>query len=180
VLAPREMKDINDNLSEVYFDVLGLPTAMAVKGKGTEGDSLTGYTDALANPELPKLTAFFVEKPYDETQARDWLGNATARHVYYFGEIEEKLPDGTPIIRWGQHPACACGIVREKHVAQLEANEKSPIQTAFEYSDGMALIEQQFGADASDIACSANNENFHRGSWGASARRVKQTARGAR
>ena len=36
VLAPREMKDINDNLSEVCFDVLGLPTAMAVKGKGNE------------------------------------------------------------------------------------------------------------------------------------------------
>jgi hypothetical protein len=24
VLAPREMKDINNNLSEVFFDVLGL------------------------------------------------------------------------------------------------------------------------------------------------------------
>jgi len=135
ILAPREMKDINDNLSEVFFDVLGLPTAMAVKGKGTEGDNLTGFTDTQANPELPKLTAFFVEKPYDETQARDWLGNATARHVYYFGET---IKDGK--IVWGTHPACACGIVREKHVAQLEANEKSPIQTAFEYSDGMGSV----------------------------------------
>src|SRR5262249_2117048 len=34
VLAPREMQDPNDNLSEAYFDVLSLPTAMAVKGKG--------------------------------------------------------------------------------------------------------------------------------------------------
>lgn len=83
VLAPREIKDINDNLSEVFFDVLGLPTAMAVKGKGTEGDNLTGFDDDLANPELNKLTKFFVEKkPYDEPQARDWLGNATARHIY--------------------------------------------------------------------------------------------------
>jgi YD repeat-containing protein len=32
VLAPREMEDINGNLSEVAFDVLGLPAAMAVKG----------------------------------------------------------------------------------------------------------------------------------------------------
>lgn len=61
VLAPREMKDINDNLSEVYFDVLGLPTAMAVKGKGAEGDSLTGFTDALANPTLADLTIFSIK-----------------------------------------------------------------------------------------------------------------------
>jgi hypothetical protein len=46
VLAPREMKDINENLSEVIFDVLGLPTAMAVKGKGNEGDNLSNLTDA--------------------------------------------------------------------------------------------------------------------------------------
>jgi YD repeat-containing protein len=65
VLAPREMKDINDNLYEVYFDVLGLPTAMAVKGKGTEGDSLTGFTDALANPTLANLTNFFDQADLD-------------------------------------------------------------------------------------------------------------------
>src|SRR5439155_12475110 len=29
VLAPREMQDINNNFSEVCFDALGLPTAMA-------------------------------------------------------------------------------------------------------------------------------------------------------
>jgi hypothetical protein len=53
VLAPREIRDINNNLSEVFFDVLGLPTAMAVKGKGNEGDNLTGFDDALANPRHP-------------------------------------------------------------------------------------------------------------------------------
>jgi hypothetical protein len=135
VLAPREMKDINDNLSQVFFDVLGLPAVMAVKGKGTEGDNLTGFTDALANPELTRLTAFFVEKPYNEAQARDWLGNATARHVYYFGET---IKDGK--ITWATHPACACGIVRERHVAQLAPGEQSPLQTAFEYSDGMGSV----------------------------------------
>ena len=34
VLAPLEIKDINENLSEVGFDILGMPVAMAVKGKG--------------------------------------------------------------------------------------------------------------------------------------------------
>jgi hypothetical protein len=135
VLAPREMQDINDNLSEVYFDVLGLPTAMAVKGKGNEGDNLTGFTDILANPVLSDLATFFDQADLDEIQARTWLGNATARHVYYFGEI---IKNGLTV--WGEHPACACGIVREQHVSQLALNEKSPLQAAFEYSDGMGSV----------------------------------------
>lgn len=132
VLAPREMKDINDNLSEVTFDVLGLPTAMAVKGKGTEGDNLSNLTDTKLNPNLPLLTDFFIDTPFNEAQARDWLGNATARHVYYFGEVIE---NGKTV--WGKHPACACGIVREQHVAE---NPNSPIQAAFEYSDGVGSV----------------------------------------
>ena len=117
VLAPREMQDINDNRSEVFFDVLGLPTAMAVKGKGNEGDNLTGFTDVLANPALADLAKFFDQADLDEAQARTWLGNATARHVYYFGETRNA--DGS--ITWGSHPACACGILREQHVSQLGA-----------------------------------------------------------
>ena len=42
-----------------------------------------------------------------------------------------------------------------------------------EYTDPVALIEQQFGADAADVACSADDENFHRASCGALARPVK-------
>ena len=37
VLAPLEITDINDNRAEVIFDVLGLPAAMAVKGKQEAG-----------------------------------------------------------------------------------------------------------------------------------------------
>src|SRR5262249_6667747 len=36
VLAPREVEDANRNLSETYYDLLGLPAAVAVKGKGAE------------------------------------------------------------------------------------------------------------------------------------------------
>ncbi|MDX2423233.1 MAG: SpvB/TcaC N-terminal domain-containing protein, partial [Amphritea sp.] len=61
VLAPRETKDINDNLSEVIFDILGLPTASAVKGKGDEADNLTGFTDELLNPDRETRINFFVE-----------------------------------------------------------------------------------------------------------------------
>jgi YD repeat-containing protein len=136
VLAPREMQDINDNLSEVFFDVLGLPTAMAVQGKGNEGDNLSGFDDALANPESTELAAFFDQADLDEAQTRIWLGNATARHVYYFGETIHA--DGS--IAWGTHPACACGILRERHVSELAPGERSLLQAGFEYSDGMGSL----------------------------------------
>src|SRR5262249_19638324 len=133
VLAPREMEDINNNLSEVFFDALGLPTAMAVKGKGGEGDNVVGFDDTLANPALADLTAFFNSPAYDGATARLWLGNATARHVYYHGETLNA--DGS--VSWGTHPSCACGILRETHVSQLSRGAQSAVQAAFEYSDGM-------------------------------------------
>ncbi|NES18675.1 MAG: toxin [Symploca sp. SIO3E6] len=131
VLAPSEVRDINGNLSQVYFDVLGLTTAMAVMGKGEEADSLDSFNDTLANPTSAELHAFFVENAYNESQARTWLENATARYVYYFGE--QQNADGTTT--WGEHPACACSIMREQH-----RDENSPLQVAFEYSDGMGTV----------------------------------------
>jgi YD repeat-containing protein len=136
VLAPCEIQDINNNLSEVFFDVLGLPAAMAVKGKGDEGDNFAGFTDALANPGLAELEAFFNAPAYDESQARHWLGNTTARHLYYFGETRQV--DGSII--WGSQPACACGMLREQHVSQLPPGGQSPLQAAFEYSDGISSV----------------------------------------
>lgn len=127
VLAPLEMKDPNNNLSEVAYDLLGVPAAMALKGKGegNEGDNLNGVPIDL---DEQAIYAFFTGE-YEEAQARAWLGNATARHIYYLGDA--------------QHPACAAGILREKHVAQLAEGETSPIQIAFEYSDGSGEVLQQ-------------------------------------
>ncbi|MEZ4674832.1 MAG: hypothetical protein R2932_11390 [Caldilineaceae bacterium] len=68
---------------------------------------MTGFGDAVANPDWAELTAFFTQPNLDEAQARLWLGNATARHVYSFGEL---VANGKTI--WGAHPACACAIVR--------------------------------------------------------------------
>ena len=134
VLVPRQMKDANDNLSEVRFDILGMPAAMAVMGKGTEADSLSAFDDddALLNPDLAAMQEFFVNKDYNVADAKDLLQGASARHVYYFGDI---IKDGKVI--WGQHPACACGIVRERHEA---AEPDSPVQSAFEYSDGTGNV----------------------------------------
>lgn len=138
VLAPSRMRDINDNLTEVAFDTLGLPAAMALKGKAdrNEGDNLDP-----APPDLDTATLIrFFTGDYSEAEARTLLGNATARHLYYFGETEERDAEGNSIIRWGANPASACGILREQHVAQLGQNEFSPLQLAFEYSDGSGNV----------------------------------------
>lgn len=127
VLAPSETKDINDNLTAVLFDTLGRPTAMAVKGKGDEGDHLHDFDDALLDPEASTLRRFFVDNDYDASEAVRLLGGATARYLYYFGDD-------------GQHPACACSILRERHVSQLTPGEHSPVQAAFAYSDGLGSV----------------------------------------
>ena len=134
VLAPCQMKDTNDNLSEIRFDILGMPTAMAVLGKGTEADNLSAFdaNNTLLNPDLATKQEFFVSKDFSVTDAKDLLRGASVRHVYYFGEV---IQDGK--IVWGQHPACACGIARERHAV---GEPDSPIQCGFEYSDGMGNV----------------------------------------
>ena len=133
VMAPSKLKDINNNESEVLFDIIGMPAAMALKGKDDEGDNLTGVA---AEIEMNELIHFFTNETYDEAQAQSFLGNATARYVYYLGE--EPAVDGTNT--YGNHPACTAGITREKHVAQLAEDEVSPVQVAFQYSDGSGAV----------------------------------------
>ncbi|OOG77104.1 SpvB/TcaC N-terminal domain-containing protein [Algoriphagus sp. A40] len=130
VLAPQRMIDINDNIAEVVFDILGMPTATALMGKGDEADHLTDFDEALIHPALETVIPYFTEA-YDEAVSRNLLGNATGRSLYYFGEQIEA--DGS--ITYGHHPACAAGIVREKHLSQ-EGETQSPLQVGFEYSDG--------------------------------------------
>ncbi|MEO0572879.1 MAG: SpvB/TcaC N-terminal domain-containing protein [Bacteroidota bacterium] len=130
VLAPLRMVDPNNNSSEVVFDALGMPTAMALLGKGDEGDSILDFDMGQSNPVLETLIPYFTEI-YDEAISREFLGNATSRSVYYFGERLEA--DGS--LTFGHHPACAAGIQREKHLSQ-ENGTPSPLQVGFEYSDG--------------------------------------------
>ncbi|NGZ11973.1 MAG: hypothetical protein CV088_21830 [Nitrospira sp. LK70] len=136
VLAPREVKDPNGNLTEAYFDPLGMVAAVAARGKGAEGDNLDGFASDGVNPTQRELEAFFTGPTFDKSAAIRWLGNATARHLYYFGETT----DSTGHITWGQHPAAACGVLQEQHVAQQVRDGNSRIQVGFEYSDGMGTV----------------------------------------
>ena len=137
------MQDINDNLSEVVFDVLGLPAAMAVKGKGAEGDNLTGFDDALANPELAELTALLHRADLRRSSGAH-VGSATPPPATFTTSARPRHADGT--IAWGTHPACACGIVRERHVsAACAGRARARCKPAFEYSDGMGSVRRHEG-----------------------------------
>ena len=148
VLAPAEMAGINGNRTEAWFDVLGMVVAVAVKGKVntagvTEADNLGGYNVDLANPTVNDLAAIFAAATPDDSTARRLLGNATMRHLYHFGE---KADASGNIIGWADRPAGACAIGREQHVTTVEqlrltdSSAKSPLQIAFECSDGMGTV----------------------------------------
>ncbi len=137
VLSPSRLNDANANLSEVAFDTLGMPAVMALLGTGNEGDSLAGFTGALLNPSSSDLQGFFTSG-YSETLPRKWLDDSTARHVYWFGE--EVNPDGS--VTWGKYPAAALDVLRERHVAVVNATGSgpSPLQVAVEFSDGLGAV----------------------------------------
>ena len=131
VLAPARIKDANDNESATAFDALGLPVAMALIGKpGVDetGDTLDGFTVDLLDPDDASIAAFFAATSFDGRQARRWLGKATARFVYHFGEASSALG--------------ACSIMREQHerdapnVDSADPTKAIPIQVSVEYSDG--------------------------------------------
>jgi hypothetical protein len=53
--------------------------------------------------------------------------------------ISENEIEGDGSITYGHHPACAAGIIREKHLTQ-EMGTASPLQVGFEYSDGSGNV----------------------------------------
>jgi len=140
VLAPLEMVDMNGNHSEAYFDILGMVVASAIKGKKVgghwQGDNLDDFATAFAiehaNPPAAAVVSFCTSSSANRVQARTWLGNASARFVYHFGERIDA--NGRPA--WNDRMAAACGIVREQHVGHLPAGEVSSLQIALECSDG--------------------------------------------
>ena len=139
VLTPIEMEDINGNRTEVWFDVLGMVVATAIKGKGEEADNLDGYTDEFANPDLIEILNHFDLPPLTADQMSEHftpvLGNATTRFLYHFGEA---IQNGKTV--FSSRPSGACAIMREQHVAQLDAATKGRLQVSFECSDGHGSV----------------------------------------
>lgn len=121
LLQPLKLKDANDNISEVLYDALGMPVAMALKGKDNplapEGDTLSNLLPD--DPDDLILQAAFWADP--DSAAADLLQGATWRCVY---DLEAQ-------------PARVGMIARTKHAVDPE-----PVETIIRlsYSDGMGRV----------------------------------------
>ena len=127
-LSPQRMKDINGNFSEAISDELGLVKAVAVMGKGAEADELTGISEITDTAESASIL-FFFQAP-DSVQltniGKNLLNRSSSRFIYDF---EAYTTSGKPVV--------VAAITREQHFQQL-AN--SPVQIAFEYSNGIGEV----------------------------------------
>ena len=121
-LQPTQMMDLNSNITEICYDVLGMPVAMAVKGKGNEADYLLnstgGAVDADSSADIA-LQAGFWDDP--EASAKALLGRATWRCVY---NLESQ-------------PTAVAMIAREEHYV---ANSNSNVLIRLSYSDGFGRV----------------------------------------
>ncbi|HMK26025.1 MAG TPA: SpvB/TcaC N-terminal domain-containing protein [Chitinophagaceae bacterium] len=134
-LSPQRIRDINNNLSEVIVDELGLVKAMAVSGKGNEADDLSGLSDFTLQAEKDLVNEFFnvpdtpdgvADSVLLREKGRQLLNHATARFVYDF-----------EIYRVTGKPTVVASIVREEH---FQKNNDSPVQLSFEYSNGIGKV----------------------------------------
>lgn len=149
-LSPVKIQDVNHNVSEVLLDELGLPKAMALKGKdtGTEGDSLSGLTPQTMGAESSAIAAYFTlanAVPTDSaslaTAAAGLISQATARYVYDLSV----------------QPTVVSTIVREEHFALVGAG---PLQLGFEYSGGSGqVVMKKMQAEAGPATQVTDNGN---------------------
>ncbi|HYI11054.1 MAG TPA: SpvB/TcaC N-terminal domain-containing protein [Thermoanaerobaculia bacterium] len=115
-LEPQSVRDINDNIVEVRFDIAGFVAGRAERGKGAEGDDFAGF-----DPDPPQASvAAFLADP--AANGASLLQQATVRYVYDFSTL----------------PVVAATITRETHHAV--AAGAVALQFSFDYSDGLGRV----------------------------------------
>jgi len=131
ILQPTEMTDINGNQSEIAYDALGMPVAMALKGKPSpataEGDNLTGL-----DIEDYTVQEDFWDDP--QTYAAALLGNATMRCIYDLAPVTLSGDEGAG----SGVPTRVAMIGREIHVE--DEVTPSPLVIRITYTDGFGRI----------------------------------------
>ncbi|MGE5329273.1 MAG: SpvB/TcaC N-terminal domain-containing protein [Deltaproteobacteria bacterium] len=93
VLQPERIKDINDNISEVRYDLLGFVAATVVKGKGSQGDDFSEFKVDLDESEIEE---FF---NYPSANGINLLKHASTRFIYNF----DVIPSWTAVIARDTH-----------------------------------------------------------------------------
>ncbi len=122
LLLPARMTDMNDNVSEILYDTLGMPAAMAVEGKVTVNAGVsTTEADNLDGIDLDDeaTQAMFWSDP--QAYAAALLGNATMRCIYDLNAS----------------PLAVAMIGRERH---LNDGYRSPVLVRITYTDGLGRV----------------------------------------
>jgi RHS repeat-associated protein len=151
-LQPLQTTDANLNISQMAYDILGMPTGMAILGKNTNGiseaDDLIGFNADISPADKQ---AFFADPVVN---APNLLQHATARYIYDYESL----------------PLRVATIVREQHHA-IDPN--SPLQLAFEYSDGFGrLLMKKVQAEPGDFSFIDNNNTLQTANSGSALRWV--------
>lgn len=134
-LSTSKLRDINDNLSQVVTDELGLVKAIGILGNGDEADELAGQEEMTSDAEKTAINAFFTTPQFAytpaDTNATVLLKNATTRFVYDFDAYQRE-----------QKPAAVASIAREEHYQALAADpaKSLKLQLSFEYSNGLGQV----------------------------------------
>ena len=134
-LSPVKMRDINDNISEVILDELGMVKATALLGKDLNQDGIAELEladnlndlEAISENEEALIQSFFQSEDSEVLRqlGRQLLKGSSSRMIY---DLEAYRTNGKPVV--------AASISRETHHAHLGQGEETKIQMGFEYSDG--------------------------------------------
>lgn len=121
-LQPLSIKDLNNNVTDVLYDALGLPVAMALKGKGSEADTLADIEPYDGDDIDEQQKVWQESDPADvATAARLLLKGATWRCIY---DLSQK-------------PAAVAMIGRTEHHTLMPYPE---VLIRCTYTDGMGRI----------------------------------------
>jgi len=126
VLAPYLETDPNGNRVQVSTDALGMVVGTAVMGKENQnlGDSLAGF---VADPDESTIQEHLRHPLHDPWEI---LHDATSRTIYDLFGYQRTQDESQP------QPSVVYSLVRETHVSDLGADEKTKVLNGFSYSDG--------------------------------------------
>ncbi len=135
-LQPAAIQDPNQNITEILYDALCMPVALAMKGKtgmGFEADEL-GSLDPGNSTDINTQAAFWNDPL---THAAALLGHATWRCIYDLDSAN------------GTDPVRVAMIAREQH---WQDNNNSPLQIRISYTDGLGRTAMHKAQAAPDGA----------------------------
>lgn len=114
LMLPKRIIDINNNIKEARYDLLGRIVGISLMGKGDEGDNFSDFQNYLLTSQIDD----FFSDPC--SQAKELLKGATQRYIYDFTSI----------------PIKSAILSRDIHQKEETEETKSRIMIDIKYYDG--------------------------------------------